>query len=74
MAETIESFVAKLQAEGVQAGREAAEQLEAKARQKAEEIGRQAEAKARDPGRGGGPARRRWRSRRPSCNWPPGTP
>ncbi len=47
MAETIEAFVAKLQAEGVEAGRRAAEQLQAEARRKADEIVRQAEAKAR---------------------------
>jgi vacuolar-type H+-ATPase subunit E/Vma4 len=47
MAETIEAFVAKLQAEGVQAGQRAAEQLQAEARRKADEIVRQAEAKAR---------------------------
>ena len=47
MAETIEAFVAKLQAEGVQAGQRAAEQLQAEARRKADEIVRQAKAKAR---------------------------
>jgi len=38
MAETIESFVAKLQAEGVQAGRQAAEKLLDQAKAQAEEI------------------------------------
>jgi vacuolar-type H+-ATPase subunit H len=47
MAETIEAFVAKLQAEGVQAGQRAAEQLQAEARRKADEMVHQAEAKAR---------------------------
>jgi len=46
MAETIESFVAKLQAEGVQTGQEAAEKLRAEARRQAEEIINQAEARA----------------------------
>ena len=38
MAETIESFVAKLQEEGVQAGQQAAEKLRAEAEKQAEEI------------------------------------
>jgi len=38
MAETIESFVAKLQDEGVQAGKQAAEQIRAEAEKKAEAI------------------------------------
>jgi len=38
MAETIESFVAKLQSEGVQAGQQAAEKIIAEAKQQAEEI------------------------------------
>jgi vacuolar-type H+-ATPase subunit H len=46
MADTIEAFVAKLQAEGVQAGRAAAEELIAKARRDSDEIIRQAEARA----------------------------
>lgn len=46
MAETIESFVAKLQAEGVQAGREAAEKLEREARAQAEGIVKKAEEDA----------------------------
>jgi vacuolar-type H+-ATPase subunit H len=46
MADTIEQFVAKLQAEGVQAGRAAAEELIAKARRDADEIIRQAQARA----------------------------
>jgi hypothetical protein len=48
MAETIEAFVAKLQAEGVQAGQRAAEQLQAEARRKADETVRQAGAKAKE--------------------------
>jgi len=43
MAETIESFVAKLQAEGVQAGQQEADRLRAEAKQQAEEITRQAQ-------------------------------
>ena len=46
MADTIEQFVAKLQTEGVQAGRAAAEELIAKARRDADEIIRQAQARA----------------------------
>jgi vacuolar-type H+-ATPase subunit E/Vma4 len=38
MAETLESFVAKLQAEGVQAGRQAAEKIRSDAQTQAEEI------------------------------------
>ncbi len=38
MPETIESFVARLQAEGIQAGREAAEKLLAEAKTRAEEV------------------------------------
>ncbi len=38
MAETIEDFVAKIQAEGVQAGEKAAEELISKAREEAEKI------------------------------------
>lgn len=47
MGETIESFVAKLQAEGVQAGREKADKLAAEAQGRAEEIVRQAEERAK---------------------------
>lgn len=46
MGETIESFVAKLQAEGVQAGQTAAEKIVAEAKLQAEEIIKQAEAQA----------------------------
>jgi len=46
MAETIESFVAKLQTEGVEAGRQAAEKLHEQARQEAEEILRRAGTEA----------------------------
>jgi V/A-type H+-transporting ATPase subunit E len=46
MAETIESFVAKLQAEGVEAGRQAAEKLLAEARQQAEQIVQDAKEQA----------------------------
>jgi len=46
MADTIEQFVAKLQAEGVQAGRAAAGQVIEKARRDAAEIIRQAQARA----------------------------
>jgi len=44
--ETIESFVAKLQAEGVEAGRKAAEKLKAEAKQQAERVMQQARAEA----------------------------
>jgi len=47
MAESIESFVAKLQQEGIQAGEEAADKLLLDANQKAERIVAEAEAKAR---------------------------
>lgn len=47
MAETIESFVAKLQEEGVQAGKEAADKLLADAQKEADQIVAEAEAKAR---------------------------
>lgn len=46
MDETIESFVAKLQAEGVQAGQQAAEQLRAEAKLQAEQIVRDAKEQA----------------------------
>jgi len=46
MADTIESFVAKLQAEGVQAGQDKAKQLEDQARERAEKIDQQAQQKA----------------------------
>ncbi|MBN1441533.1 MAG: hypothetical protein JXA90_02440 [Planctomycetes bacterium] len=46
MADTIESFVARLQAEGVQAGEEQAEKLRAEARAQAEELVRKAEEEA----------------------------
>jgi V/A-type H+-transporting ATPase subunit E len=46
MADTIESFVAKLQADGVQAGQKEAEKLRAEAQQQAEQIQRQAAAEA----------------------------
>jgi len=47
MAETIESFVAKLQTEGVEAGEQAAEKLRAEARQEAEKIVADATAEAK---------------------------
>ncbi|MDY6912911.1 MAG: hypothetical protein SVT52_00400 [Planctomycetota bacterium] len=46
MAESIESFVTKLQQEGVQAGRQAAEKIRSEAQAQAEEIVSQAEKKA----------------------------
>jgi len=46
MAESIESFVAKLQQEGIQAGKDAADKLLADTNKKAEKIVAQAEAKA----------------------------
>jgi vacuolar-type H+-ATPase subunit E/Vma4 len=46
MAETIESFVAKLQAEGVEAGRQEAERLSQEADKQAQEIVRQARREA----------------------------
>ena len=46
MADTIESFVAKLQAEGVQAGQDKARQLEDQAREQAEKILQQAQQQA----------------------------
>ena len=46
MVETIESFVAKLQSEGVDSGKQQAEQLLGEARQQAQQITAQAEAKA----------------------------
>ena len=46
MGETIESFVAKLQAEGVQAGQEEAKKLRAEASQQAEQIAQQAKQQA----------------------------
>lgn len=46
MAETIESFVAKLQAEGVEAGRQAAEKLLAEAKQQSEQIVQDAKEQA----------------------------
>lgn len=46
MPDTIESFVARLQKEGVEAGQTAAQELIAKARRDAEEIIRQAQAQA----------------------------
>ena len=46
MTETIESFLAKLQSEGVQAGREQAEKLLEQARQQAEQALEQANAEA----------------------------
>jgi len=46
MPETIESFVAKLQAEGVEAGRQAADKLLAEAKQQADNIVRDANAEA----------------------------
>jgi len=47
MAETIESFVAKLQTEGVEAGKQAAEKLLSDARRQAEKIVSDAEAQAK---------------------------
>jgi len=47
MAETIEAFVEKLQADGVQAGREAADKLRAEATVEAKRIVEEAEAKAK---------------------------
>ena len=46
MAESIESFVAKLQAEGVQAGKDAAEKIREEARQQAREIVQHARSEA----------------------------
>ncbi|MHC4294926.1 MAG: hypothetical protein ACYSTL_05015 [Planctomycetota bacterium] len=46
MAETIESFVNKLQTEGVEAGKQAAEKLLAEAKQQADKIVQDAEAQA----------------------------
>ena len=46
MAESIESFVAKLQAEGVQAGKDAAEKISEEARRQAGEIVQNAGAEA----------------------------
>jgi V/A-type H+-transporting ATPase subunit E len=46
MAETIESFVAKLHAEGVEAGRREAEKLVAEAREQADALTRRARAEA----------------------------
>ncbi|MCJ7544333.1 MAG: hypothetical protein MUP47_07180 [Phycisphaerae bacterium] len=46
MADTLESFVAKLQAEGVQAGREAAEKIRSDAQAQAKEIVAQARKEA----------------------------
>ncbi|MGB2824030.1 MAG: hypothetical protein WBF17_23830 [Phycisphaerae bacterium] len=46
MAETIESFVAKLQEEGVEAGRKEADRLRAEAEEQAAEIIRKAQAQA----------------------------
>lgn len=46
MAETIESFVAKLQAEGVQAGRQEADKIRSEAQRQAGETLRQAKAQA----------------------------
>jgi len=46
MGESIESFVAKLQAEGVEAGKQAAEKLRAEAKQQAETIVAEARAQA----------------------------
>ena len=47
MVDTIESFVSKLQQDGVQTGREAAQKLQDEANQKAQQIIADAEAKAR---------------------------
>ncbi|MBN1943569.1 MAG: hypothetical protein JW849_09785 [Phycisphaerae bacterium] len=47
MVETIETFVAKLQEEGVQAGRAAAEKLQADAQEQADEIIAQTETRAK---------------------------
>jgi len=46
MAETIESFVAKLQSEGVEAGRQAADKLLSEAKKHSEEIIKDAETKS----------------------------
>ena len=46
MAETIETFVAMLQADGVQAGQDAADKMRSEAQQEADDIVRQAQAKA----------------------------
>lgn len=48
MVETIESFVAKLQAEGVEAGQQAGEQLRTEAGRQAEQIIQDAEKQAQD--------------------------
>jgi V/A-type H+-transporting ATPase subunit E len=47
MAETIEAFVAKLQKDGVEAGKQAADQLLADARKQAEAVVQQAQAQAK---------------------------
>ena len=47
MAETIEAFVDKLQADGVQAGREAAEKIRAEAEQQASRLIQEAQEKAK---------------------------
>lgn len=48
MAETLESFVAKLQAEGVQAGQQAAEKIRSEAQAQAKDILAQARQQAQD--------------------------
>lgn len=47
MAETIKAFVEKLQTDGVEAGRRAADQIQAEARQRAQSVIHEAEAQAR---------------------------
>ncbi len=47
MAHTVESFVETLRADGVEAGRQAAEEIRSEAQQQAEETVREADAKAR---------------------------
>lgn len=47
MTQTLESFIEKLRAEGVEAGRKAAEEIRREAQQQADQLLRDAEAKAR---------------------------
>jgi len=48
MAETIEAFIDKLQADGVQAGREAARKIHAEAEQRAQQLIQEAQARAKE--------------------------
>ena len=47
MAHTVQSFIDTLRADGVEAGRKAAEEIQREAEQRAEQLIRQAEAQAR---------------------------